>query len=198
MEEKQTHRYRGKRITPRKEKRGFWSEYGYLLTTVIVVVILFRVILQLAWVPSGSMETTIPTKSLLVSWRLPYLVSDPELERGDVITFWNEEMEKLLVKRVVALPGEEISFDGGFVYVDGQRLNEPYLREQGITVSADRKSFTVPEGCVFMMGDNRGGSDDSRYWDEPYVPLSQVRAKVLAVISVHKENSWRGIRMMGG
>lgn len=198
MEEKQTHRYRGKRITPPKEKRGFWSEYGYLLTTVIVVVILFRVILQLAWVPSGSMETTIPTKSLLVSWRLPYLVSDPELERGDVITFWNEEMEKLLVKRVVALPGEEISFDGGFVYVDGQRLNEPYLREQGITVSTDRKSFTVPEGCVFMMGDNRGGSDDSRYWDEPYVPLSQVRAKVLAVISVHKENSWRGIRMMGG
>lgn len=198
MEEKQTHRYRGKRITPRKENRGFWSEYGYLLTTVIVVVILFRVILQLAWVPSGSMETTIPTKSLLVSWRLPYLVSDPELERGDVITFWNEEMEKLLVKRVVALPGEEISFDGGFVYVDGQRLNEPYLNEQGITVSADRKSFTVPEGCVFMMGDNRGGSDDSRYWDEPYVPLSQVRAKVLAVISVHKENSWRGIRMMGG
>lgn len=198
MEEKQTRRYRGKRITPQKEKRGFWSEYGYLLTTVIVVVILFRVILQLAWVPSGSMETTIPTKSLLVSWRLPYLVSDPELERGDVITFWNEEMEKLLVKRVVALPGEEISFDGGFVYVDGQRLNEPYLREQGITVSTDRKSFTVPEGCVFMMGDNRGGSDDSRYWDEPYVPLSQVRAKVLAVISVHKENSWRGIRMMGG
>lgn len=198
MEEKRARRYRGKRIASEKEKRGFWSEYGYLLITVVVVVILFRVILQLAWVPSGSMETTIPTKSLLVSLRLPYLVGDPELERGDVITFWSEEMGKLLVKRVVGLPGEEISFDGGFVYVDGRLLDEPYLNQQGITVSTDRKSFTIPEGCVFMMGDNRGGSDDSRYWDDPYVPLSQVRAKVLAVISVHGDNSWRGVRPISG
>ena len=97
-------RYAGRRVAPRR-KSGFWAEYGYLLVTVAVVFVLFRVVLQLAWVPSGSMETTIPKKSLLVSLRLPYLVGDPEVERGDVVTFWSEEMNKLLVKRVVGLPG---------------------------------------------------------------------------------------------
>ena len=74
-------RYKGKRI---EMKKGvFWAEYGYLMVTVVVVFVLFRVIFQLAWVPSGSMENTIPTKSLLFSLRLPYLVGDPALERGD-------------------------------------------------------------------------------------------------------------------
>ena len=48
-----------------------------------------------------------------------------------------------------------------------------------------------------MMGDNRGGSEDSRFWTEPYVPFGEVRAKVLVILSVHKENSWRGIRLAG-
>ena len=82
-------RYRGKRV--QKTQGGFWNDYGYLLVTVVVVVVLFRVVLQLAWVPSGSMEQTIPTKSLLISLRLPYLVSDPEPERGDIVTFWSDE-----------------------------------------------------------------------------------------------------------
>ena len=66
-----------------------WHDYGYLVVTLAVVFVLFRVLLQLAYVPSGSMETTIPTKSLLVGWRLPYVVSDPLPERGDIVTFWN-------------------------------------------------------------------------------------------------------------
>ena len=72
--------------------RRLWHDYGYLLVTLAVVFVLFRVLLQLAYVPSGSMETTIPTKSLLVGWRLPYVVSDPLPERGDIVTFWSEEM----------------------------------------------------------------------------------------------------------
>ena len=188
-------RYKGKRLETKKG--GFWAEYGYLLVTVAVVFVLFRVVLQLAWVPSGSMETTIPTRSLLVSWRLPYLVGDPALERGDIVTFQSEELGKLLVKRVVGLPGDRISFRDGKVYINGTELDEPYLPRQGITNVRGSASFTVPEECYFMLGDNRGGSDDSRFWDDPYVPDEMVQAKVLVIVSPAKESSWRGIRLAG-
>ena len=90
--------------------RRLWDDYGYLLVTLAAVFVLFKVLLQLAYVPSGSMETTIPTKCLLIGWRLPYVVSDPVPERSDIVTFWDEELNKVLVKRVVGLPGETISF----------------------------------------------------------------------------------------
>ena len=131
-------RYVGKRV---EKKSGFWSDYGYLLVTAAVVFLLFRVIFQLAWVPSGSMETAIPTKSLLLSLRLPYLVSDPVLERGDVVTFQSDELGKLLVKRVIGLPGEEVSFSNGYVYVNGQKLEELYLNLRGITKYAGCEGF---------------------------------------------------------
>lgn len=166
----------------KEEKHGFWANYGYLIVTAAAVILVFRVLLQLAFVPSGSMENTIPTNSLLLSWQMPYLVSDPQPQRGDVVTFWNQEMNKLLVKRVIGLPGEEITFSGGYVYVDGVLLEEDYLPQQGITKSD--KTFVVPEGCLFMLGDNRTSSTDSRYWENPYASVSDVRARVLVCIPV--------------
>ena len=191
---KRKQRYQGKRTAPLTKKQQFWAEWGYLFVTVLVVVVLFRVVLQLAWVPSGSMEATIPTRSMLVSMRLPYMMGDPQPERGDVVTFWSDEMDKLLVKRVVGLPGDKVSFSGGYVYINGQKLDEPYLNKEGSSVSVNNAEFTVPEGCLFFLGDNRLNSDDARYWDEPFIPLEKVRARGLLVISVHKENIWRGIR----
>ena len=199
MDKRESRDYQGKRVAAptdetadhgtveRREKagapsgkRGFWHDYGFLLITVLVVVVLFRGVFQLAYVPSGSMETTIPTNSLLIAWRLPYLVSDPTLERGDVAIFWDEEMGKILVKRVVGLEGERISFTGGHTYIDGEKLEEPYLPAQGITVSD--KVFQVPEGSLFMMGDNRSASWDSRFLSQPYISLQAVQGKALLCI----------------
>ena len=74
------------------------------------------------------METTIPEHTLLISWQLPYMVSDPTPERGDIVTFWSDELNKLLVKRVVGLPGDDIAFRDGYTYVNGEMLDEAYLQ----------------------------------------------------------------------
>lgn len=159
-----------------------------------MIVVLFKVIFQLSWVPSGSMETTIPEHTLLISWQLPYMVSDPTPERGDIVTFWSDELNKLLVKRVVGLPGDDIAFRDGYTYVNGEMLDEAYLPRQGITQS--NASFQVPEGCVFFMGDNRTGSNDARFWNEPYISVDHIRARVMVGISVLPDNSWRGVRVI--
>ena len=68
---------------PQKSKaRRLWDDYGYMVITLAVVFVLFRIVFQLAYVPSGSMETTLPTKSLLLGWRLPFVVSDPRAGAG--------------------------------------------------------------------------------------------------------------------
>lgn len=184
----------------KKKKSGFaafWSDFGYLIVTAVVVVLVFRVLLQLSWVPSGSMETTIPKKTLLISWQLPYVMGDPVPERGNIVTFWSDELDKLLVKRVIGLPGDTVSFSGGYVYINGQRLEEEYLDQQGGTISPDQSSFTVPEGCLFFLGDNRSGSNDARYWKESYIPVGNVKARVLLAISLTGGSSWQGVRAIG-
>lgn len=172
--------------------RRLWKDYGYMVITLAVVFVLCKVIFQLAYVPSGSMETTLPTKCLLIGWRLPYTVSDPVPDRGDIVTFYSDELEKVLVKRVIGLPGDRISFKNGYTYVNGEKLDESYLPVQGITECA--QEFEVPEGCFFAMGDNRTGSYDCRYFGDPYIPVSKIQAQMLAAFSVGSDQSWQGVR----
>ena len=69
MEEQEKRPIGGKRLAP-EDRGSFWSNWGYLIVTAAVIVVLFKVIFQLSWVPSGSMETTIPEHTLLISWQL--------------------------------------------------------------------------------------------------------------------------------
>ena len=174
--------------------KRFWNEWGSTVILLAVIFVVFEFILQISWVPTGSMETTIPARSVQLGWQLSYRLGDPMPKRGDVITFWSDENNELLVKRVIGLPGETVSFGSGCVYIDGELLEENYLPVKGLTECDE--SFTVPEGCVFFLGDNRTGSYDSRYWIDHYIPVEKLRAKVFLTISVGKNHSWTGIRLM--
>lgn len=177
--------------------RRIWDSVGYLVVPVVVVFLLLGVVFSLAWVPTGSMEPTLPAKSYFFGWRLPYFVSDPTPERGNIIMFRSDELDELLVKRVIGLPGETVSFENGMVYIDGELLEEAYLPEQGITWPlSDTEVFEVPEGRVFVMGDNRTGSYDSRAWYDPYVPVEKIKSKALVDIAFLPQCTWKGVHYL--
>lgn len=130
-------------------------------------------------VPTGSMEDTIPKPSRIISSRIHYWFSDPE--RGDVILFDPPDGDiYYYVKRVIGLPGDTIVIIDGKVYLNGsdEPLDEPYLRE---AATGSFGPYTVPEGCYFVMGDNRNHSNDSRYWHNSFVPRESIYAKALFV-----------------
>lgn len=88
-----------------------------------------------------------------------------DVERGDVVVFHSklkddENHDKNLIKRVVGLPGDRIAIVEGYLYLNGEKLDEPYVAEQGI--SGEMEEITIPEGEIFAVGDNRGVSQDSR------------------------------------
>jgi signal peptidase I len=99
---------------------------------------------------------------------------------GEGIGFAQPEDEDF-IKRVIGLPGEVVEIRDNVVYVDGEALDEPYLTEQARAFNGDGVRFEVPQDSLFVMGDNRGNSADSRY-GLGYVPLDKVIGRAFVVI----------------
>jgi signal peptidase I len=153
------------------------------LVSVVVVAILVAVLLRTFVVatysiPSGSMEPTLKIGDRIVVDKLSYKLHG--VDRGNIVVFSTPPTENCagppvsdLVKRVIGLPGEIISLAGGNVYINGHLLPEPFLppnlRDDTYPGPAHvpyalHHAFRIPPGEVYMMGDNRPDSCDSRYW----------------------------------
>ncbi len=149
-------------------------EWIVVIAGALVIALLMKFFLiQVFWIPSGSMEHTLDVGDRVIVNKLSYRLHD--INRGDIVVFERPEDQqeeiKDLIKRVVALPGEEISFDAGNVYIDGQLLDEPYLgegtRSTGHTYGGGcppEQPCQVPQGQIWVMGDNRSNSKDSTYF----------------------------------
>ena len=136
------------------------------LVAVLLALFLNQFILLNARIPSGSMEPTIATGSLVLGDRTAYLRGDPRT--GDVVFFRHasEFGQKILVKRVIALPGQTFSMEDGRVYLDGELLDEPYITE-----------FSR----YLVLGVHRTNSNDARYWADPFVRREDLLARGLFV-----------------
>ena len=155
------------------------KEVYRFLATFIGIMVLCNCVFALHFIPSGSMEPTIKTNSIAVCLRLPYLFGDPLPEYGDVVSFRSDEQQKLRMKRVVGLSGDKIEFRDGYLVRNGERIEEEYLTSQGNSYHHVDEVFTVPDKHIFVLGDNRLYSIDSRKLKNPYIATEMVFAKLL-------------------
>ena len=148
-----------------------------IVAAVLIAMFLNRFVLINAEIPSGSMENTIMTGDKLIGFRWSYLFSGPE--RGDIIIFkFPDDESQNYVKRVIGCPGDTVKIEDGKVYVNGELLEEDYLKETW-TVATGPYTFEVPEDSYFVMGDNRNNSYDGRYWTNTYVKKDKILGKAI-------------------
>ena len=149
--------------------------------SVTISYLFFTHVIIGGWIPSSSMEPTLQVGDYAISNGLAYLKHEPQ--KGDIIIFRHADVAdgETLIKRIVGVPGDSIMFIDGYVYINGELVYESYLPEETETNSF--KDFeNIPDGCYFVMGDNRENSEDSRFWNDPYVQKSEIRGKLLSVI----------------
>ncbi len=177
-----------KRLTPediealeQKKRSNAYDWIQCLASALIVCVVIFIFFVRVIDVKGTSMYPTLNNQDKMLVSDLFY---KPKV--GDVVVFTKDEYDpdKALVKRVIATEGQEINidFDLGIVYVDGQAIEEDYINELTTTKLDFIGPQTVPEGCVFVMGDNRNMSTDSRKSEIGMVDNRLIIGKVYCVI----------------
>jgi signal peptidase I len=146
----------------RKKKGGGVVEYLVILVVSFALVFGFvrPFVVEAFWIPSGSMIPTLQINDRVLVNKFIYRFTEPE--RGDIVVFESvDDPDTDLIKRVVGLPGDRVAVRSGRLIVNGEPQKEPYTNKK----FPDKSFFaatTVPKNHVFVMGDNRANSSDSR------------------------------------
>jgi signal peptidase I len=205
---------RATRRSGSRGKRPWYVEVSVLVVVAVVLALLIKTFLvQAFYIPSPSMHPTLVENDRVLVNRLVYRFHPPR--RGDVIVFENPHpkpshqnpftafvhwlgqglgiaqggRDKDFIKRVIGLPGDTVEIHQGAVFVNGVALKEPYLSP--IKERGSFGPYLVPSGSLFVMGDNRTDSDDSR-GSLGYIPIDRVVGR--AFVIVWPPSRWRWIR----
>ena len=170
-------------------RRDMYDWIQCLITALIICVVLFVFFIRIIDVNGTSMNPTLNNGDKMLVSDLLY-----SPKAGDIVVFKSDtyDPDKALVKRIIATEGQEINidFDKGIVYVDGEILQEDYIKEL-TTIKLDFIGpKTVPEGCVFVMGDNRNMSTDSRKNEIGMVDERLILGRVYMVIFPLNNLGW--------
>jgi signal peptidase I len=190
--------------TPKKKQMPFWVEFPLLIGVALLVAILIKTFLfQAFFIPSSSMENTLQIDDRVLVNKVVYLTGD--ISRGDVIVFDDprggfEQPDETVVgsavrnlfesiglatpqsefiKRVIGTAGDTVEARDGELYVNGSTVHEPYLKDPGRPIAAFGP-VVVPGGKLFVMGDNRSASQDSRFFGP--IPVDDVVGKAFVII----------------
>lgn len=144
-----------------------------ILALTLLIFLVVRFVVQSYYVQGISMQPGLVNGQYVMVNKVTYLFQSPE--RGDVIIFhYPKDVSQDFIKRVIGLPGDTITTDRTHVTVDGKVLNEPYI---SMPYNLEGKTWTVPKGQYFVLGDNRPQSDDSRTWG--FVPKDYIIGKAV-------------------
>ncbi len=162
-----------KRVKYRRRYIKVMRSTLYTLITVAAVAVLVATLwLPVLQIHGSSMTPTLYDGNIVIS------VKDSEFDSGDVVAFYYNN--KILVKRVIAQPGQWVNIDDdGTVYVDGVRLEEPYLTEKALGECNIELPYQVPAAKIFVMGDHRSVSADSRNTAVGCVSEEQIVGKIV-------------------
>jgi signal peptidase I len=160
------------------EQKQDWKRFGMdILETIILAVVLYFGINALSArvrVDGFSMIPTLQNGEYILVNKLAYQIGQPN--RGDIIVFRlpGDESQDL-IKRVIGLPGDTVRVSDGIVTINGEKLEEPYIAQNPVYFG----EWTVPEGNLFVLGDNRNDSRDSHQWG--LLPLDNVIGKSVLI-----------------
>ncbi len=154
-------------------------EIALIIGIAFQLALLIRLFVIPTAISGNSMEPGIHDKDYVLANR--QVTGSEELQRGDIILFRSHlkdesQQEKVLIKRVIAVPGEQVQVTGGKVYINGEALEEDYIKDG--TTDGEIPKVTVPEGAVFCLGDNRLQSRDSRDFAVWFVYDEEIIGKV--------------------
>ncbi len=190
-------------------------EYFESLVVAVILALFVRTfVFQAFKIPTGSMEDNLLVGDHLLVNKMVFapaatgleraILPDRSIDRGDIIVFkYPVQPDRDFIKRVIGLPGDTVELRRKAVYINGERLDEPYdLRfmgppaPEGTTREGDLREeygpVIVPAGQYFMMGDNRDNSEDSRYWG--FLPASYVKGEALVIYFSVGADSFAGVR----
>ena len=157
----------------------------YLLTLMAVAICIRTFIFEPVQCIGDSMYPTLMNGEGMFTEKLTYTVSAPQ--RDDIIICRYPYHTEKCVKRVIAVPGDRISISDGAIYLNGERLDESAYWG-GYIEDSDMPEVTVPDKCLFVVGDNRNHSGDSRHVG--FIPYCQVKGKVRAVMTPFSQARW--------
>ena len=178
-----------KRTPQERNRRELYEWLQSLMAALIFCVLLFSFFVRLIDVNGPSMNPTLADGNKMLVSNLFY-----KPKAGDIVIFKsdNYDPDKALVKRVIATEGQEVNidFENGIVYVDGEAIEEDYIAEPTHSKLDFIGPKTVPSNCVFVLGDNRNASRDSRYQMIGMVDNRMILGKVYAVVYPFSELRW--------